>query len=62
VAVLIETSHDSSVGTTTGYSNPGMGKIFSLLHSVQTGSEADPASYPMGTGGSFRGGGDAAGV
>jgi hypothetical protein len=27
----------------------------SLLHSVQTGSGAHPASYPMGTGGSFPG-------
>jgi hypothetical protein len=32
------------------------GQKFSLLHSVQTGSEAHPASYPMGTGGSFPGG------
>jgi hypothetical protein len=29
------------------------GKDFSLLHSVQPGSGAHPASYPMGTGGSF---------
>jgi hypothetical protein len=34
---------------------PGKGKNCSLLHSVQTGSEAYPASYPMGTGGSFPG-------
>jgi hypothetical protein len=27
----------------------------SLLHSVQTGSEVDPASIPVGTGGSFLG-------
>jgi hypothetical protein len=26
---------------------------FSLHHGVQNGSEAHPASYPMGTGGSF---------
>jgi hypothetical protein len=26
---------------------------FSLLHGVQTGSGAHPASYPMATGGSF---------
>jgi hypothetical protein len=26
------------------------GKIFSPVHSVQTDSEAHPASYPMGTG------------
>jgi hypothetical protein len=30
-------------------------KVFSLLHSVHTGSEAHPASYPMGTGGDFPG-------
>jgi hypothetical protein len=29
---------------------------FSLHHHVQTGSEAHPASYPMGTRGSFSGG------
>jgi hypothetical protein len=29
---------------------PGRGKRFFLLHSVQTGSEALPASYPMSTG------------
>jgi hypothetical protein len=39
---------------------PGRGKI-SLRHSVQTGSEAHPASYPMGTGGAFPGG-EAAGA
>jgi hypothetical protein len=35
---------------------------FSLLHSVQTGSGAHPASYQMGTGGSFPGGKAAGGV
>jgi hypothetical protein len=29
----------------------GWGQEFSLLHVVQTGSEAHPASYPMGIGG-----------
>jgi hypothetical protein len=29
---------------------------FSLYHRFQTGSGANPASYPMGTGGSFPGG------
>jgi hypothetical protein len=28
---------------------------FSLVHSVQTGSKAQPVSYPMGTGGCFPG-------
>jgi hypothetical protein len=27
---------------------------FILLHNVQTGSEACPTSYPIGTGGSFK--------
>jgi hypothetical protein len=31
------------------------GQIFSLLHSVQTGSGAQPASYPVGTGSYFLG-------
>jgi hypothetical protein len=33
-----------------------LGQKFSLLHVVQTGSEAHPASYLMGTRGSFPGG------
>jgi hypothetical protein len=33
-----------------------VGSEFSLLHVVQTGSGAHPASYPMGTGSSFPGG------
>jgi hypothetical protein len=51
-------SWDVSVGIATGYgldcrvSSPGM-TDFSLLHSVQTGSVAHPAYYPMGTVGSF---------
>jgi hypothetical protein len=32
------------------------GQEFALLHVVQTGSEAHPASYPMGTGDSLPGG------
>jgi hypothetical protein len=32
------------------------GQEFSLLHVVQIGPGAHPASYPMGTGGSFLGG------
>jgi hypothetical protein len=54
-------SPDSAVGNATGYGLEGqgvgvrfpMGQEFSLLHFVQTGSRAHPASYPMGTGGSF---------
>jgi hypothetical protein len=34
---------------------PGRAWNFSLHHRVQTGSGARPASYPMGTGGSFPG-------
>jgi hypothetical protein len=52
----------SSGGIATGYglNNPGsiLGRArFSLLHNVQTDSGAHPASYPMGIGGSFPGGG-----
>jgi hypothetical protein len=34
---------------------PVVSRIFSSLYSFQTGSGAYPASYPMGTGGSFPG-------
>jgi hypothetical protein len=53
---------DTSVCIVTYYgldgrgSIPRRGKRFSLLHSFQTGSRANPASYTMGTGGSFPGG------
>jgi hypothetical protein len=32
---------------------PEEARDFSLHHSLQTGSEGHPASYPMGTGGSI---------
>jgi hypothetical protein len=32
---------------------PRKSESFAVLHSFQTGSGAHPASYPMGTGGSF---------
>jgi hypothetical protein len=49
-----------SVGIAIGYGLGSRGSIpvivrFSLLHSVQIGSEAHPTSYPMGTCGSFPG-------
>jgi hypothetical protein len=57
-------SRDSSVGIALGYRlddrgsrvrfPEGAGNFF-LHHSVQNGSGAHPASYPMGTGGSFPG-------
>jgi hypothetical protein len=57
--MLCVMSRDSSVGIATGYRlndqmigvrfSAGTGN-FSLLHRVQTGSRAHPASYPMGTG------------
>jgi len=34
---------------------PSRGRIFPLLHHIQVGSDAHPASYPMGTGGSYPG-------
>jgi hypothetical protein len=36
-------------------SSPGKGRDFSLLHVVQPGSEAHPASHLMGTGAYFPG-------
>jgi hypothetical protein len=54
-------SRDSSVGIVTGSGLDGPGSIpdsarFSHLHSVQTKSGAQSASYPMGTRDSFPGG------
>jgi hypothetical protein len=55
-------SRDSSVGIALGYGLdergsrvrfPAEARNFSLHHSVQNGSGAHPASYPMGTRGSF---------
>jgi hypothetical protein len=48
-----------SIATGYGLDNRGIkfesqyGQEFSFLHIVQTGSGVHPASYPMGTGGSF---------
>jgi hypothetical protein len=56
-------SRDSSVGIVLGYwlddrgcrvRFPAETGNFSLHHRVQNGSGAHPASYPMGTRGSFR--------
>jgi hypothetical protein len=58
-------SRDSSVGIALGYGLgdrgsgvrfPARAGNFSLNNRVQNGSEAQPASYPMGTRGSFPGG------
>jgi hypothetical protein len=58
-------SCDSSVGIALSYGLDDRGSRvrfaaeagnFSLHHSVQNGSGAQPASYPMGTRGSFSGG------
>jgi hypothetical protein len=55
---------DSSVSIATGYGLDDRGSEvrfpagagnFSVLHHVQTGSGAHPASFPMGTGVSFLG-------
>jgi hypothetical protein len=48
-------SRDIAVGYGYGVRVPA-GQELSLLDIVQTGSGAHPASYPMGTGGSFPGG------
>jgi hypothetical protein len=58
-------SRDSPVGIALGYGLDDRGSRvrflagagnFSLHHRVQNGSGAHPASYPMGTRGSFPGG------
>jgi hypothetical protein len=58
-------SRDSTVSIALGYGLADRGSRvrfpagagnFSLHHRVQNGSEAHPASYPMGTRGSFPGG------
>jgi hypothetical protein len=58
-------SRDSSVGIALGYRMDDCGFTvrfpagagnFSLHHRVKNGSGAHPASYPMGTTGSFSGG------
>jgi hypothetical protein len=55
--VSFEMSRDTSVGIavgcTTGVRFPAGATDFSVLHSVQTGSGANPASDLMGTGGLF---------
>jgi hypothetical protein len=54
-------NRDSSVSVVKAYGLNGCGSIpgkcerFSLLHNVQNGSGAQPASYPMGTSSSFPG-------
>jgi hypothetical protein len=58
----VEGSGDSSVGIATDYglddrgSIPGRARYFSVLHSAQANSGTHPASSPLDTGGSFRGG------
>jgi hypothetical protein len=58
-AFSIEVRRDSSVGIATGWTAgvrfPAGARNFSVLHSVQIGSGAHPASSPMGAGGSPRG-------
>jgi hypothetical protein len=57
-------SRDSSVGIVLGYGlddlcsrvrSPAVAGNFSLHHRVQNGSRTQPASYPVGTRGSFPG-------
>jgi hypothetical protein len=59
---LLKASRDSAAGIATGYGLDDKGPDFESLwgqefslHLVQTGSEAHPASNPMGTEGSFPG-------
>jgi hypothetical protein len=48
-----------TAGWTIGVRSPTKAEDFSSITCVQTGSEAHPASYPMGTGGKARPGRDA---
>jgi hypothetical protein len=60
--VSLSRSRDGSVGIATGYGwtarvqFPEIVTDFSLFQCFETGSRAHPASYPMGTRGSFPGG------
>jgi hypothetical protein len=47
---------DEAISWKAGVLFPAGARNFSLLHTVQTGSGAHPASSPMGTGDSFPGG------
>jgi hypothetical protein len=53
-------SKDNSVGIVAGWMADvqfrAEASFFPLIHSVNIGSEAQPASYPIGTGGDFPGG------
>jgi hypothetical protein len=64
ISIIIPLTRDSSVGIALGYGLDDRGSRvrfsvgagnFSLHHRVQNGSGAHPASYPMGTRGSFPG-------
>jgi hypothetical protein len=65
VTLTLLDCHDSSAGIALGYGLDDRGSRirfpagagnFSLHHRVQSGSGAHPASYPMGSKGSFPGG------
>jgi hypothetical protein len=64
-AYILFKSHDSSISIALGYGLDNQGSRvqfpvgagnFSLHHCVQNSSRAHPASYPVGTRGSFPGG------
>jgi hypothetical protein len=52
-----QVNRDSTVGTAMGWTAgvrfPAVVRDFSVLHNIQAGSGDHPASYPMGTRGSF---------
>jgi hypothetical protein len=64
IIIINSKGRDSAVGTATGYGLNGRAvevrvtvrSRISLLHVVQTGSRAQPASYSMSIGGSSSGG------
>jgi hypothetical protein len=55
-AAVVQAVQCLTTGWTIGVRSPTGAKDFSSSPCVQTGSEAHPASYPMGTAGPFPGG------
>jgi hypothetical protein len=55
LALTVKLTNERTGRSDDSGSIPGGGEEFFFRHHVQTGSGAHPASYPMGTGGSFPG-------
>jgi hypothetical protein len=53
--IIAQLAHRRATGWTAGFRFPAGARDLSLLHSVNTGPGAHPASYPMGTRGGAAG-------